>query len=335
MVENKTNLTWRELLKSLTSDPQEQQRITEALGINAMTLRRWINNETNPRPQNLRLLLNALPHHRKQLVALLAIEFPAFKRETTTSDDSEAGLIPAEFYARLVSLYASATHHLRAPIVGDLILQQMVKQLDPDLDGLLIMVAQCTSPLPGQKVQSLRLKVGRGTYFWSTYIEHHPRFFGAESLPGYAVSSRHLTMIASREEYVRIFPYDQIEGVESVVAAPIVMADQTVGSIYIASMQANYFSPLYISLLQNYVELLCLAFERDEFFPFSDIMLGVMPPVRKQLSLLATFQKRVKQEMIGAASENKVITSIQAERIVWHQLEDELLHFIADQNENA
>lgn len=333
MVDNRTNLTWRELLKSLTSDPHEQQRITEVLGINAMTLRRWINNETNPRPQNLRMLLNALPHHRKQLVALLAVEFPAFKRETSTLDDGEAGLIPAEFYTRLMSLYASVSQHLRASIMKDLILQQMIKQLDPDLDGLLIMIAQCTPPLPGQKVQSLRLKAGRGTYFWSTYIEHHPRFFGAESLIGCAVSSRHLTMLASREEYMRVFPYDQIEGVESVVAAPIVLADRTVGGIYIASMQANYFSPLYISLLQNYVELLCLAFEKDEFFSLLDIMLGVMPPAKRQLPLLATFQTRVKQEMIEAASENKVITSIQAERIVWHQLEDELLRL--DQNENV
>ena len=267
MVDTKTNLTWRELLKSLTSDPQEQQRITETLGINIMTLRRWINNETNPRPQNLRLLLNALPHHRRQLVALLALEFPTFKRETDELNESEADLIPAEFYAQLMSLYASVAQHVRASTISNLILRQMIKQFDPDLEGLLIMIAQCIAPLPGQKVRSLRLCAGRGTHLWNTYIDRNPQLFGAESLVGYAVSSRHLTMLASREEYLRAFPSDQIEGVESAVAAPIVLADQTMGGIYVASMQTNYFSPLYISLLQKYVELFCLTFEKDEFFP--------------------------------------------------------------------
>ncbi len=330
VVDNKKNLTWRELLKSLTSDPKEQQRITEVLGINAMTLRRWINNETNPRPQNLRLLLNALPHHRRQLVALLAVEFPTFKRETTTPDDSEAGLIPAEFYARLMNNYASVSQHLRASTVSKLILQQMVKQFDPDLDGLLILIAQCVSPMSGRKVQSLRLTEGRGTHLWSTYVEQHPQFFGAESLVGYAVSSRHLTVLASRKEYVQAFPYDQIQGAESAVAAPILLADQTVGGIYLVSMQANYFSPLYVSLLQKYVELLCLAFEKDDFFPLPEIVLGVMPSADRQLPLLTTFQAGVKQEMIRAANESKTITCIQAERMVWQQLEKKLLHFISE-----
>ena len=334
MVDNKTNLTWRELLKSLTSDPQEQQRVTETLGINAMTLRRWINNETNPRPQNLRLLLNALPHHRRQLVTLLAVEFPTFKRETNELDDTETGLISAEFYTHLMSLYASVAQHLRAPMVSNLILRQMVKQFDPDLDGLLIMIAQCISPLPGQKVRSLRLSAGRGTHLWNTYVEQHPQLFGAESLLGYAVSSKHLTVLASREEYLRAFPYDQIEGVESAVAAPIVLADQTMGGIYVASMQTNYFSPLYVSLLQSYVELFCLAFEKDEFFPFSEIVLGMMPPCARQLPLLATFRMKVKQQMIQAARENKAITSTQAEQIVWQQLENELLGFVLEHSEN-
>ncbi|MBA2682498.1 MAG: hypothetical protein H0U76_29410 [Ktedonobacteraceae bacterium] len=334
MVDTKTNLTWRELLKSLTSDPHEQQRITETLGINAMTLRRWINNETNPRPQNLRLLLNALPHHRRQLVTLLAVEFPTFKRETNELDEIETGLIQAGFYAQLISLYASVAQHLRGSLMSTLILRQMVKQFDPDLDGLLIMIAQCISPRPGQKVQGLRLAMGRGTHLWSTYIEQHPQLFGAESLVGYAVSSRHLTVLASREEYLRAFPYDEIEGVKSAVAAPIVLADQTMGGIYVASMQTNYFSPIYVSLLQKYVELLCLAFERDEFFPFSEIVLGAMPPCAQQLPYLATFQTRVKHQMNRASSENKTITSIQAEQIVWQQLQNELLHLAPEQDEN-
>ncbi|GAC1367569.1 MAG: hypothetical protein NVS2B12_17470 [Ktedonobacteraceae bacterium] len=326
MTNNKTKLTWRDLLKNLTSDPQEQQRIIEALGINAMTLRRWINNETNPRPQNLRLLLNALPHYRKQLVTLLAVEFPLFKKEAVEPDYNDVALISAEFYSQLIGVYAGVAQHLRTSTVSKLILQQIVKQFDPDMDGLLIMIAQCTFPTAGHKVRSLRLVEGRGTPPWDTYTECHSRLFGAEALIGHAVSSKHLTVLASGKEYQRAFPYDQIEGVESVAAAPIVFADRTAGGIYVASAQPNYFSPVYISLLQQYVELLCLAFERDEFFLLSEIELGIMPSSTMQFPTLVTFQARVTQQMLQAVHENRAITRTQAERVVWQQIENEFLH---------
>ena len=56
--------TWREFLGQLIRDSQEKQRIAAELGINSATLVRWVHNETDPRPQNLRQLLKALPHHR-------------------------------------------------------------------------------------------------------------------------------------------------------------------------------------------------------------------------------------------------------------------------------
>ncbi len=37
--------TWRSLLKSIISDPQERQRLAEELGIKPITLIRWVNGE--------------------------------------------------------------------------------------------------------------------------------------------------------------------------------------------------------------------------------------------------------------------------------------------------
>ncbi|GCE19298.1 hypothetical protein [Dictyobacter kobayashii] len=235
-------ITWRELLGKVASDPLEQQKILDALNINSMTLRRWINGETNPRPQNVRLLLNALPQYRKQLLMLLAVEFPFLNQENMLQDEQSA-LIPATFYVQVMTAYVSVSQHLRSSNVSNLILQQMLKQLDPNLDGMLIYVAQCVPPAEGQKIRSLRVVYGRGTPPWSTYVEYHQQFFGAESLVGYAVSLGHLTPLQSPEEIQRIFPDEQIDEVKSVVAAPILLANQTVGGIYIASTQRNFFSP--------------------------------------------------------------------------------------------
>src|SRR5260221_5637635 len=66
--------TGREFLGQLIRDSQEKQRIAAELGINSATLVRWGHNETDPRPQNLRQLLKALPHHRQKMRELVAVE---------------------------------------------------------------------------------------------------------------------------------------------------------------------------------------------------------------------------------------------------------------------
>lgn len=318
-------ITWRELLGNVASDPVEQQKILDSLNINAMTLKRWINGETNPRPQNLRLLLNALPQYRKQLLLLLTMEFPFISQENSLQDEQIA-LIPTAFYEQVMSTYVSVSQHMRSATVSSLILQQILKHLDPELNGMLVYVAQCVPPAKGQKVRSLRMMSGNGTPPWSTYVEYHLQFFGAESLVGYAVSSGHLTTLQTQNEIQRIFPYDQIDHVMSAVAAPILLANQTVGAIYIASTQVDFFSHLYLSLIQKYVELMCLAFDKSEFYLLSDISLGVMPSREQQLPVLITFQSRVTQQIVLAAQESRTLTRLQAEKIAWQELEEKLLY---------
>lgn len=316
--------TWRELLGKVVSDPQEQQRVLNTLNINSMTLRRWINGESNPRPQNLRHLLNAIPQHRKPMIALLAIEFPFIGKENVVSNEG-AAYISAEFYGQVMNAYVSVSHHLRSATVSSLILQQLLKQLDPNFDGMLVCVAQCVTPPLSQQIRSLRMISGRGTPPWSTYIEYHPQFFGVESQVGYAVSSGHPTTVQSKEEAMRAFPDDHINGIESSIAAPIVLANQIVGGLYVASTQIDYFTHVNIALIQKYVELMCLAFEKDEYFLLSDISLGVMPRREQQLPYLITFQQRVTQQIVQAARKSDSMTRIQAEKIAWQQLEEELL----------
>lgn len=323
--------TWRELLRNVASDPLEQQKILDSLNINAMTLKRWVNGETNPRPQNLRLLLNALPQYRKQLLMLLTMEFPFIRQENLFLDE-QSSVIPTAFYEQVMNTYVGVSQHMRSATISSLILQQILKQLDPDLNGMLVYVAQCVPPSKGQKVRSLRMMSGNGTSPWSTYVEYHPQFFGAESLVGYAVSSGHLTALQAQDEIQRIFPYDQLENVRSAVSAPILLANQTVGALYVASTQPEFFSHAHLSLIQKYVELMCLAFEKHEFYLLSDIALGVMPAREQQLPVLVTFQTQVTQQIILAAQENRTLTRLQAEKIAWQEMEEKLFFYMRESN---
>src|SRR5260370_23161179 len=96
---------WRVLLGKIIADPQEQQRIANALGINPATLDRWANDESNnPRLQNLRRLVKALPGQREEVLPLILLEFPELEVDAfeETDRDYTSFVIPSEFYNRLI-----------------------------------------------------------------------------------------------------------------------------------------------------------------------------------------------------------------------------------------
>ena len=70
--------TWRELLGDCIADSYERKRIASELGVNAMTLTRWVKHETDPRPQSLRRLLTVLPQYRNLLLELIDKEIAGF-----------------------------------------------------------------------------------------------------------------------------------------------------------------------------------------------------------------------------------------------------------------
>lgn len=61
------------------------------------------------------------------------------------------------------------------------------------------------------------------------------------------------------------------------------------------------------------------------FYAMRDIELDLMPPAPVQLPYLATFRQRVHQVMGEAVSKKQLLTPIQAEQLVWQDLEEELL----------
>lgn len=318
--------TWRELLGQIIEDPQKKQSISEELGVRTITLARWVNHESNPRPQNLRQLLAALPKYRDILLELISEEFDGFG-ETIEEDSSKE--IPAPFYSRVFEARATTSDILRYWSITNLILQQALGQLDPGRLGMAIRIVRCMDPDQDHKIHSLRESVGLGTNPWEGNLEQSAMFLGAESLAGFVVSSCRSAAIQNLEEDQSLLPSQKGKHERSAAIYPIMYAGRIAGCLLVSSAVINYFlAQSRLALIKAYADLIALAFEPDEFYELEEIELRVMPHHDEQEAYFSNFRKRVAYEMTRASAINQPINSIQAEKLVWKQLEQELLNHV-------
>ena len=234
--------------------------------------------------------------------------------------------IPSDFYGRVFHAHAELPDSLRAWSICDLILLQALQQLDPNRVGLEITMMQCVPPSPGQKVHSLREKLGRGTPPWARELQQETLFLGAESLAGYTVTTGRPAAIQTREE--SRFPARWVEREESAAAHPIRRGGRIAGCLLFASTQPTYFLPFRLALVENYTELMVLAFEREEFYEFEQIELRIMPSLEVQQPYFLSFSRRVTDLVREATRNQQPINILAAEQIVWKQIETELLQVV-------
>jgi transcriptional regulator with XRE-family HTH domain len=318
--------TWRELLGSIIQDAQERRRLANELGINPVTLTRWVNNESSPRSQSIQRLLNALPQHRKALLDQLIDEFGGFIAETEGSlTEDLLNKIPGEFYIRVLRTRATIPKVLRFSSLCDLILQQALEQLDPNRIGIAVTLVRCMPPSSDKKIRSLRESVGRGTPPWESNLDQQAILLGAESLAGYAVILGRLVANQDLSEEQSLSPGYHGQWEESAAAAPIMLEGKVSGCLLVSSSQPNYFQPSRQTLIESYADLLALAFDAVEFYDTRQIELGLVPFQEVQKSYLSAFRQRLSETMILATKNQQPLTISEAEQIVWQQLEEELL----------
>ncbi|HXZ04057.1 MAG TPA: GAF domain-containing protein [Ktedonobacteraceae bacterium] len=322
----KDSSTWRELLGSIIQDPQERRRLANDLGINPVTLTRWVNNESSPRSQSIQRLLNALPQHRKALLDQLLDEFGGLIAESEgLLTEGLLTKIPSEFYIRVLRTRATIPQVLRFSSLCDLILQQALEQLDPNRVGIAVTVVRCMPPSANMKIRSLRESVGRGTPPWESSLDQQAILLGAESLAGHAVSLGHLVVNMDLSEKQSLSPGYHGQWEESASAAPIMLEGKVSGCLLVSSSQPNYFQQSRQALIEGYADLLALAFDTVEFYDPGQIELGLVPFQEVQKLYLADFRQRLSELMIQATKNQQSLTIFQAEQIVWQQFEEELL----------
>ena len=320
--------TWRDLLGKIISEPPEKQRIADELGMSPITLDRWVNNQSDPRPQNLRRLLNALPRYREILLDLICEEYPEFAAEELEDTARE---IPATFYVRIFTSRAATARALHFWSIGNLILEQALGQLDPDRVGMAITVARFLPPCYGHKVRSLRESIGLGTPPWTGNLEQKAMLLGAESLAGYVATTCHPSANQNLKEEFSLLPAHQVEGELSAAVYPILYTGRPAGALIVSSAQTNHFlSQSRLTLIQRYADLIALAFEPEEFYEQDDIQLHIMPSHEVQKEYFANFRQRVANMMRQAVSTGQPINNIEAEMLVWQQLEEELIQIATE-----
>jgi transcriptional regulator with XRE-family HTH domain len=318
--------TWRDLLKYILDDAQERQRLSQELGIRMVTLQRWANNESDPRPQNLRHLLEALPQHREQLLTLLKKEnFFADFPPTTSGDVAKE--ISDTFYTRVFRSRATTLENSRYWSICNMVLQQALGQLDPERLGMSINVVRCMPPLASDhKVHSLRESFGIGTPPWGGEREQKAMFLGAESLCGYVVTLCRPASNQDVDDQQNLTPAHKVPYEKSAAVYPILFAGRIAGVLLVSSTQTNFFvSQVRLQLIEHYTNLIALAFDEEEFYAPDDIQLFVMPDQEVQKKYFANFRQRVSAQLVQAFQQRKSISNFDAENLVWQELEQELL----------
>ncbi len=317
--------SWRELLGKIIADPQERQRLANTLNINPITLTRWATHKSNPRPDNLRPLIEVLPQHRRQLSELITQEFPEFTIEVEPKRSIQRQNIPPGFYARVLNANTTTPHRLRASTMRTLILQQAIAQLDPQQAGLIVAIAQCVPPRNGRKVRSLRITQSRATPPWAGKVENRTVLLGAESQAGQALISAQPIIVNSQQMRYELYASHAFPAEGSVVVYPILQSEKTAGCLCVTSIQTQYFMQERLELIQAYTHLLALAFEPEDFFDLQEIELGLMPPNESQQESLIKFQQRVTQIIKQAGQQGCILTRPQAEILAWQEIEEEFL----------
>jgi hypothetical protein len=315
--------TWRDLLGKVASWPGERQRIAAALRINSITITRWVTGASKPRIETLRALPHVLPQHYVQMITLLKLEYPdLFTNAPIASIDVS---ISSKFYSQVLNSYAMDPERLRISALGSTILRQIILQFDPDNEGFAVFIAQCVPPDSDHKVRSLRITIGAGGPPEVSLFRNQTYFCGAESQAGLAVLSAHAVVLQNPEDVQRIFPGQQIIMSGSYLAIPLLQYDCSAGSACFVSPQKNFFSPERVSLLKQYVNLLPIAFEPQEFYPLADINLAMMPMRSQQQPLLSTLQQRITARMLLPVSEGLPLSRLQAEQQIIKEIEEELI----------
>ncbi|HLZ58098.1 MAG TPA: GAF domain-containing protein [Ktedonosporobacter sp.] len=315
---------WRELLGTFVADPAERDRIANEISVHPVTLMRWVSGESSPRPHNLRQLLAALPKfQRTQLSPLIKDILPDLDDGKISFPTNE---IPYEFMLNVLETRATTPDRFRSWAIIRMVLQQALKQLDPEHVGMAITVVRCMPPACNGKIRSLRETFGLGTPPWGGDLEEKALLLGVESLAGHVTTSCRLEQIGDLRTGKALLPAYQVEHEVSAIACPLMLGARVAGCLLLSCTQPNYFQPeARLSLIRGYTHLIALAFDASDFYNPDIIELCAMPPIGVQRAHFAGFRERVLNLMRESARSTASLANTQAEQLVWQEIEEALI----------
>jgi hypothetical protein len=319
---------WRELLAHILRNPREKQQLLEELKVRSITLTRWINGETEPRQQNLQQLVKVLMRYCDYLPELLKDEKKTGNLSLLlASEEQVSPMIPSELYGQVLTSRAHTPAHLRFWTIANMILRQAMEQLDASDQGIAMWITRCmrNDDEEAKKIRSLHLTLGYCNRKLDR-LEQEKMFLGVESAEGEALVMGHPIVYQNLWQTGFLTPKTPVVDHCSAAVYPITSQGLVAGTFSVTSISANYFlTAERATLVQHYSELLSLAFAATDFVPRENILLGIMPSYDVQKKHFADFCQRVATVISQQLHQGKSIGAIEAENIVWRNLEEELL----------
>jgi hypothetical protein len=318
---------FRAYLKELLRDTTVRNSIEQRTDISARTLARWVSGETEePDRKRLTSLLQALPQYHEPLLSTITKAIPDFAAPLLDPTRNLLEDLPVDFWIRLAETNATTPANLHFTAIGNLLFLQLQATIDPGRRGVQLIVAQCSPPCsPAHPVRSLREIVRMKTHGSLLKSAGEYIFLGAESLAGYSVSTCSANVVQNVQQEWRL-PVVRMPEVESLAAYPIQRGSSVAGCFLVTSPLPDFFSQRLQYLLHIYAYLLSLAFETDQFYPPERIRLRPMPAMSQQELYIAHFHGRV----LSLLQHDPSLSRSQAEKIVWHQIEEALLAQASD-----
>jgi len=319
---------WQAVLQKIIQPSKERQRLAAALGVNTITLTRWAKGDSRPQHTHLiRLLKVVQPHNRDELLEALMEAYPDMQ-EKLQEETFES--ISSAFFRQILRDRSTIIETLRPWQISGTVIDEGIRLLDPNTLGMAITPVLCMPPVPdstGQlRIRSLHERGGRGVFPWHTDLEHTSIFLGMNSLAGYVVQNNRPASVrdVSKERYIPVFAYPVGQEV-SAAACPIWLEGKVAGCLMAVSTQVEHFTQTRMDLLLNLTSVFSLALNPGDFYDHRLVQLRYIPHPRHQLEPLKNFRQLVNRLMTESTLNNHPLSSAQAERRAWQELEEILL----------
>lgn len=324
--------TWNqyldEVIRQMTA--AQKQQIYETVQVSRTSFQRWRSGDNLPDATRIQPLLAALPAEaRERLVALMVKD--ARLRAILPNElvnpriPSLADGIASSFYADILRIQREAADPFWQ--VSNAVVQHAITELAPGPQrvGLNIVVARCMPAHADGKVRSLRTLLVMGTPPWRIDLHREDGFFGAESLPGRAIYERRSVMVPDLTDPLSPAPPQAHE--RSAAAVPIMRQGTIAGALLVVSQQSDFFTPERLTRVEQYADLVRLAFREGDFVPSSHIMLAIMPSWKAQQPLLATVRERTTSAYQQTLAQGGAWQDLnEVEQRAWKEIELELMY---------
>lgn len=328
---------WRAVLRKIIQPPKERQRIAAALGVNMITLTRWVKPNSRPQRASLARLVKVInPQQKAELLEALKLAYPDMQEKLV---EETAVVVPSSLYRSILKEQASVLENMRGQQIASTLLNAALELLDPHHVGLAITPCLCMPPIGEGKdrsIRSLREEGGRYSHPWPPELEHRSLFLGLNCLAGHVVQTGRPISIGdlTKKHYIPTLAYPS-DREASAAACPIFLEGRIAGCLLAASTERDHFNQERMDLLINLTAIYAIALNPEDFYDPLLLRLRYIPHPSRQQEVVLSFRPRVNSLMIESMRNAQALTNTMAEKIIWQQIESQLIQMGIDEESES